>query len=65
MIYQNIFFRVYNLRKMFSCFQQDYEDTFSSKHQRAHVKGTSDYLYTSENHVDHISSKLKIFCFKV
>lgn len=68
MVYQIIFFfplRVYILRKMPSCFQQkDYKGTFF-KHQRAHVKRTSGYLYTNENHVDYISSKLKIFLFKV
>lgn len=47
-----------------SCFQQkDYKGTFF-KHQRAHVERTSDYLYTNENHVDYISSKLKFFCLK-
>ena len=61
---QFLFLRVYISRKMPSCFQQkDYKGTFF-KHQRAHVKRTSDYLYTNENHVDYISSKLKIFCLK-
>lgn len=67
MVYRIIFFflRVYILRKMPSCFQQkDYKGIFF-KHQRAHVKRASGYLYTNENHVDYTSSKLKIFLFKV
>lgn len=37
---------------------------FLPKHQRTHVKRTSDNLYTNGNHVGYVSSKLKVFYLK-